>query len=70
MIPKHVLVELLLDQEGISFRTIIGDEVFAISKGTVRPIDGLVKPIPFGEIYLRDIYEAVEFINKHGLRRC
>jgi len=70
MIPKHVLVELLLYGEGIAFTTITGDEVLKISKGRVRPSDGLVKPIPFGEVYLKDVYEAVEFINKHGLRRC
>jgi hypothetical protein len=70
MIPNHVLVSLLLYQEGIGFSIITGDEVLKLSKGKVRPSDGLVKPIPFGEVYLRDIYEAVEFINKHGLRRC
>jgi hypothetical protein len=67
---KHILVSLFLESEGIPYTVILGTEVLELSRGKILSNDGLVKPILYPEYLLQDIYQAVEFVNKRGLRRC
>jgi hypothetical protein len=67
---KFVLVSLFLESEGISHKIITGVEALKLSQGKVDPSDGLVKLVLCPEVISHDIYQAVEFVNKHGLKRC
>lgn len=64
------LIEALFKKEGIRYVIVAGAEVMKASKGRLNPAHArAIQPLGT-DVYLFDIYDAVHWVEKHGMKQC